>query len=71
MSKVKIISDGSFAKTHVMVGDQELRCTKIKLEMEGHTLPKLTIETYVDLVDVAMLQNNTELTVINRTVETV
>ena len=60
IDKVKIISDGTWASTHIMVGNKELHVNKLEIDFSDGRA-KARMEIYVDFVDVEALQKDTEL----------
>lgn len=59
--KIKITSDGTWATSHIMIGDQEIRASKLELDFSPNSCVKATIEVYVDLVDIDVLEHRTEV----------
>lgn len=66
--KVKVTSGGYLKDTRILVGDRELRATKIRFEVDNdkNMTAKLIIETYADIVDIEALQAQTELIITDR-----
>jgi hypothetical protein len=61
--KVRLASGGFVSNTHVLVGDNELRVTKAVLTIDANDgRAILELETFVDLVDVEVLEKNTLIT---------
>lgn len=59
-----ITSDGTLRGTHILVGNEELRAYSVVVEIDAKNPAKAVITAPVDVLDLNVLEENTQVVVV-------